>query len=59
MSQKPQNPQPRFTPERKVNVWAYVLRCVEKQGVDVRSSDGQFLVKQQLRAATDEAGREQ
>jgi hypothetical protein len=42
-----------------VNVWAYVLRCVEKQGVDVRSSDGQFLVKQQLRAATDEAGREQ
>ncbi len=57
MNQKTTPQPPRFPPERKVNVWAYVLRCVEKNGTDARSSDGQFLVKQQLRAATDEAGK--
>lgn len=59
MNQKPQNPQPRITPERKVNVWAYVLRCVEKHNPDDRTRDAKLLVNQQLRSATDDAGREQ
>ena len=56
MTQEKTQPQPRFTPERKVIIWAYVRRCVERQGRESRSSDALFLVDQQLRDATDAAG---
>lgn len=49
-------PTPRITPERKVVAWAYVLRCVEKNGQDERTRDAKLLVNQQLRDATDAAG---
>jgi len=51
------NQHPRVTPERKVNVWAYVLRCVEKDSPDERTRDAKLLVNQQLRSATDQVGR--
>lgn len=56
MTSTPKPSQPRIPPDRKVIVWAYVRRCVEKQGKEARSSDALFLVDQQLRDATDAAG---
>lgn len=57
MNEQPQIPQPRFTPDRKVVVWSFVQRCIEKAGPDSRAQDAQALVKQQLRTATDEGGK--
>lgn len=57
MTQQTPQPQPRFTADRKVVVWAYVLRCIEKDAPDERTRDAKLLVNQQLRDATDLAGR--
>lgn len=56
MTQQTQSPPPRITPDRKVIAWAYILRCVEKNGQDERTRDAKLLVNQQLRDATDAAG---
>lgn len=54
--QQPQNPPPKLTPDRKVVVWSFVQRCIEKAGPDSRARDANMLVKQQLRDAIDEGG---
>ena len=56
MTQQAPNQLPRITPDRKVIAWAYVLRCVEKNGQDERTRDAKLLVNQQLRDATDSVG---
>lgn len=58
MPTTPINPQPRITAERRVSVWAYVLRCVEKDAPDERTRDAKLLVTKQMRTATDEVGRQ-
>lgn len=46
-----------MSPDRKVVVWSFVKRCIEKAGADSRTADAYTLVNQQLRAATDEGGK--
>lgn len=55
---QPKNPQQKLSPDRRVVVWNFVSRCIEKAGTDSRAADAQRLVQQQLRAATDEGGKE-
>jgi hypothetical protein len=58
MNEPTQNPSPKFSPDRRVVVWNFVVRCIEKAGPDSRAADAQKLVRQQLRTATDEGGKE-
>jgi hypothetical protein len=58
MNQQTPNQQPKFSPDRRVVVWNFVKRCIEKAGTDSRAADAQKLVGQQIRAATDEGGKE-
>lgn len=58
MNEQQQNPQPKLTPDRRVVVWNFVSRCIEKAGPDSRAADAQKLVRQQIRTATDEGGKE-
>ena len=58
MNEQPQNQQPKFSPDRRVVVWNFVKRCIEKAGTDSRAADAQKLVGHQIRAATDEGGKE-
>lgn len=55
---QPKNPQPKPTPDRRVVVWTFVSRCIEKAGPDPRAAEAQRLVQQQIRTATDEGGKE-
>lgn len=48
----------KFSPDRRVVVWNFVARCIEKAGPDTRAADAQKLVRQQLRFATDEGGKD-
>ena len=56
--QQPQNPPPKIDADRKVVVWSFVERCIEKAGTDTRAADAQYLVRQQKRAAVDEGGKQ-
>lgn len=58
MNDQKQTPQPKFSPDRKVVVWNFVSRCIERAGPDSRAADAQKLVRQQIRAATDEGGKD-
>lgn len=58
MNEQVQNPPPKFSPDRRVVVWNFVKRCIEKAGSDSRAADAQKLVGQQIRTATDEGGKE-
>lgn len=58
MNEQPQNKPPKLSPDRKVVVWNFVERCIEKAGPDTRAADARMLVKQQIRTATDEGGKD-
>jgi len=60
MTTQPQTPNTpaKLTPDRKVVAWSFVERCIEKAGADTRAADARKLVRQQLRAAIDEGGKE-
>jgi hypothetical protein len=53
-----QNQPQKLDPDRKVVVWTFVQRCIERAGPDSRAADAHKLVRQQLRTATDEGGKE-
>lgn len=57
MNEPTQHPQPKMTPDRKVVVWTFVERCIEKAGTDSRAADATKLVRQQIRSAVDEGGK--
>lgn len=58
MNEQTQNHPAKLTPERKVWVWQYVVRCIDKaQGPDERKADAYKLVNQQLRDASDAGGK--
>jgi hypothetical protein len=58
MNDQPRNPPSTLSPDRRVIVWNFVKRAIEKAGRDSRASDAQGLVAQQIRAAVDEGGKE-
>lgn len=58
MNEHQHNSPPKLSPDRRVVVWNFVVRCIEKAGPDSRAADAQKLVRQQLRTATDEGGKE-
>lgn len=57
MNNEQQNPAPKFTPDRKVVVWTWVQRLIDRAGADSRAADAHKLVRQQIRTATDEGGK--
>lgn len=57
MNEQPQAKQPKYTPERRVWVWQFVVRCIDKADQDERKADAYKLVNQQLRDASDAGGR--
>jgi hypothetical protein len=58
MSEQQPNQPPKLTADRRVVVWNFVLRQIEKAGTDSRAADAQKLVRQQVRTAVDEGGKE-
>ena len=55
-----QQPQTKYTPGYRVQLYALILRCVEKQTAgktDQTAKDAKYIAHQQLRQATDEAER--
>lgn len=58
MTDQTQNPPPKIDSDRRVVLWTFIGRCIEKAGPDNRAADAQKLVRQQQRAAIDEGGKE-
>lgn len=58
MTEQTKNPPTKFPPDHRVVIWTFVERCIEKAGPDRRAADAQKLVRQQIRSATDEGGKE-
>lgn len=58
MTEPKQSAAPKLTPDRRVVVWHFVLRQIEKAGPDTRAADAYRLVNQQLCKATEEGGKE-
>lgn len=55
---QPKNPTQKLPPDRRVVVWTFVSLCIDRAGLDPRAADAQKLVRQQIRTASDEAGRD-
>jgi hypothetical protein len=58
MNEQPKNLPSTLSPDRRVVVWNFVKRAIEKAGRDSRASDAQGLVAQQIRTAVDDGGKE-
>jgi hypothetical protein len=58
MTRQQQNPPQKYTPDRKVVVWTWVKRQIEKSGPSRNGADACKLIDQQIRTATDEGGRQ-